>query len=76
MKARIRELIHAVPFKPFVIHMTNGREYRIDHPDFVLASPNNQSWIITEEPENDRVHHIAALLIVSIEYASDPMVAS
>ena len=31
MKARIRELIHAVPFQPFIIRMADGREYRVDH---------------------------------------------
>ena len=76
MKARIRELIHIIPFQPFVIHMAKGREYRVEHPDFVLASPNNQSWIIIEEPDNDRVHYIAALLIVSIEHASDANLAA
>ncbi len=32
MKARIRDLLHASPFQPFVIRMADGREYRIDDP--------------------------------------------
>ena len=76
MKERIREVLHAVPFLPFVIYMADGRKFRVEHPDFVLASPKNQSWVIVEEPDNDRVHHLAALLITGVEYASDASVAS
>ena len=76
MKARIRELLQAVPFRPFVIHMANGREYRVEHPEFVLASPSNQSQIIIEEPENDRIHHIAVLMITSVEETTDANLAA
>ena len=76
MKERIRELLHTTPFQPFIIYMADGRKFRVDHPDFVLASPKNQSWVIVEEPDNDRVHHLAALLMTGVEYASDASVAS
>ena len=71
MKARIRELLHAVPFRPFIVHMADGREYRVDHPDFVFAPPTNQSRVIIEEPENGRTHHLSALLMTSIEEITD-----
>lgn len=76
MKERIRELLHAIPFQSFVIYMADGRQFRVDHPDLVLASPKNQSWVIVEEPNNDWMHHLAALLMTGVEYASDASVAS
>ncbi len=69
VKARIRELIRATPFQPFIIRMTDGRQYRVDHPDFVLASSNDVSQVIIEEPDN-RMHFLSALLMTSIEQAS------
>ena len=66
MKARIRDLIRATPFQPFVIRMADGREYRVEHPDFVLASSNDFSQVIIEEPDN-RMHYLSALLMTSIE---------
>ena len=51
--------------------MADGRNYRVDHPDFVLASSNNQSRIIIEDPENDRTHTLFALLITSVEETTD-----
>jgi hypothetical protein len=68
MKARIRELLRAVPFQPFIIRMADGREYRIDHPDFVLAAASEVPQITIEERDG-RQHYLSALLITSIEHA-------
>ena len=76
MKERIRQLLHTIPFQPFVIHMADGRQFRVEHPDFVLASPKNQSWVIVEEPDNDLMQHLAAMLITGVEYVSDASIAS
>lgn len=73
VKGRIRELLRAVPFQPFVIRLADGREYRIDHPDFVLA-PSSDVPQITIEEANGSVHFLSALLITSVERArhADP----
>lgn len=68
MKARIRELLHAVPFQPFVIRMADEREYRIAHPDFVLASSTEVPQVIVEDPDG-RTHFLSVLLMTSIEQA-------
>ena len=65
MKARIRELLYATPFQPFVIRMADGREYRIDHPDFVLARSGTPQ-VIVEEPSGS-VHFLSVLLMTSVE---------
>lgn len=69
MKARIRELLRASPFRPFVIRVADGREYRIEHPDFVLAPSTEIPQITIEEPDG-RLHFISALLITSVEQAA------
>jgi hypothetical protein len=66
MKQRIRDLLRAIPFQSFVIRMADGREYRIDHPDFVLAAASDIPQITIEEP-NGTVHFLSALLVTSIE---------
>ncbi len=76
MKVRIRQLLHSVPFQPFVIRMADGQEFRIEHPDFVLASSKNQSEIVVEEETSDRMHFLSALLITSVEKVSDASLAA
>ena len=76
MKERIRELLRAVRFQSFVIYMADGRTFRISHPDFVFAPPTNQSYVIVAEENQDRLHHLSALLMTGVEYTSDAGVAS
>ena len=66
MKARIRQLLHASPFQPFVIRMADGREYRIEHPDFVLAAASEIPQITIEDADGCH-HYLSVLLITSIE---------
>jgi len=46
--------------------MADGREYRIDHPDFVLAAASDVPQVTIEEP-NGHVHFLSVLLMASIE---------
>lgn len=75
MKARIRQLLHASPFQPFVIRMADGREYRIAHPDFVLAAASDIPQITIEDDDGCQ-HYLSVLLITSIERVGAASVGS
>jgi hypothetical protein len=64
MKQRIRELLHATPFRPFIIRMADGKEYRVNHPDFVAAGSDTPN-IYVEEPDGT-FHFLSALLVTSL----------
>ena len=34
-----RDLLHHTPFQPFRVHLVDGNNLRVPHPDFVLATP-------------------------------------
>ena len=38
----LRELLAAVPFRPFVVCLTDGRKLPVDHPDFMLITPSGR----------------------------------
>jgi hypothetical protein len=61
----IQETLHQAPFCPFTIRMTSGKEYTVDHPDFVSASRSYRRLYIST-PENDRVDIVDTLMIESI----------
>ena len=67
MKSRVRRLLCAKPFQPFVICMIDRTEHRVTDPSFVMASPNEQSSIIVEEMIEDRMHYLSPSLIYSVE---------
>jgi hypothetical protein len=66
MKPRIRQLLGAAPFQPFIIRMADGKEYRINYPDFVLAASSDVPQITIEEPDGSQ-HYLSALLVTSVE---------
>ncbi len=68
MKARIRALLRATPFQPFTISLADGREYPVEHPDFVLASSTDVPQVIIEEAGGE-THFLSLLLIASIKQA-------
>ena len=44
----ISDYLHATPFVPFTVHLTDGRTYVVDHPDFTLWSRDRQNLGIVE----------------------------
>ncbi len=44
-------------------------EYRIDHPDFVLAASSESPQVIVEEMDGS-VHFLSVLLMTSVELVS------
>ncbi len=39
---QLRAMLKAVPFRPFTLHMADGRAFPIPHPDFLLMSPSGR----------------------------------
>jgi len=74
LKEQIRELLRAVPFVPFVIHMAGGKSVPVVHPDFILAA-SDAPHVIVEEP-NGRNHTLNVMLITSLKKASPQETAS
>jgi hypothetical protein len=37
-KKEIRELVHHSPFQPFRLHLDDGKDLRVPHPDFALVT--------------------------------------
>jgi hypothetical protein len=39
------------PFRPFTIHMGDGRSFRVDHPEFLSRFPSGRT-IIVHQPDD------------------------
>jgi hypothetical protein len=65
MKQKIRDLLAASPFIPFLIHTADGKSLRVAHPDFILAA-SDAPHVIVEET-NGRAHTVNIMLITSLE---------
>lgn len=45
----IRKLYQAAPFRPFEIILENGRRVRVNHPEFMALSPDEDVIVVFEE---------------------------
>lgn len=61
----IKEFARAAPFVPFVVRMTDGRRFTIEHPDYVSVSPQGTRVIIYDRKEHET--HLSGLLVASVE---------
>jgi hypothetical protein len=65
MTDKVRELMHAVPFAPFVIKSSDGKEYYVKHPDYLAISPKGGRVSVFADSEVDTM--LTALHIVAVE---------
>ena len=63
----IKEVLHQQPFRPFSIRMTSGKEYKVEHPDFIGASRTYRRLYVATD-EEDRVDILDTLMIESLHH--------
>jgi hypothetical protein len=66
---QLREAIHKQPFEPFTICLTDGRSFRVKHPEYVAIFPEgNRTFIVFGPEEEYRI--LDAFLVTSLDYAN------
>ena len=58
----IRKLHEASPFRPFLIHIADGRKVRVAHPDFMATAPAARTVVVYQP---DGSFEIVELLLVT-----------
>ena len=65
MTDEVRKLMHAEPFHPFLVKTSDGRQYRVKHPDYVAISPKGGRITVYADEETSST--LSALHIVAVE---------
>lgn len=61
---QLREVHAARPFEPFTMHLTDGRDFTVSHPEFLAVSPGGRTaYLAVGEHKLERIE---GLMIVSI----------
>jgi hypothetical protein len=58
----VRRLYEARPFRPFVIHMADGQNIRVAHPEFMAIGPGARTMVVYQP---DGSFEIVDLLLVT-----------
>jgi len=68
MKAdEIRRLLHAQPFRPFVIHVADGGHLLVKHEDFVALAPSGREMLVYRHDKQDDYEIVDLLLVTRLE---------
>ena len=62
----LQETLRAVPFKPFTMHLADGRSVPVPHPDFITVTGAGRTAIVASRTE-DRFTIIDLLLVTQLE---------
>lgn len=64
---QLRAVLKAVPFRPFNLHMADGRSFPIPHPDFLIMSPTGRMGFAFGN--DDECSILDLLLMTEIEFS-------
>ena len=62
---QLREVWKADPFRPFTIHLADGRSVTVNHRDFLMLSPSGRT-IVVFDPQ-DRMNILDLLLVTNLQ---------
>lgn len=62
---QVNNLYNVTPFKPFIIHLADGRRIPVQHREFMVISPSGRS-IVVYQPD-DSFNIINLLLVKFLE---------
>jgi hypothetical protein len=62
---RLKELYESQPFRPFVIHLADGRSIPVHHRDFIMAVPSGRTVVVAQP--DDSMNIIDLLLVTDVE---------
>lgn len=62
---QLRAARRVIPFRPFKIHLSDGRQFRVRHPDFFFVSPGGETVFVFNRKGAAAI--MGSSLITSIE---------
>ena len=62
---QVKRLYEATPFKPFMMHLADGREIPVRHREFMAFSPSGRTVVVYQPDDSCDV--IDLLLVTSLE---------
>ncbi len=67
---RIRDAYNQQPFRPFVLHLADGRGIPVVHREFMVTTPSGRTIIVVQPDESFNI--IDLLLVTDLEFKPIP----
>ena len=66
-KEALSDRLHASPFKPFALRLTDGTLLPVPHPDFVSLTRGGRTVIVHKEGEHFSILDLALVTALEVE---------
>ncbi len=63
---QLRTAYRAQPFRPFVLHLADGRQIPVQHPEFIMTVPSGRTVFVVQPDDSSNI--IDLLLVTDIEF--------
>ncbi len=63
---QVRSAYNAQPFRPFVMHLADGREVPVRHREFIMTVPSGRTVVVCQP--DDTVNIIDLLVVTDLEF--------
>ncbi len=67
---QMRTAYQAQPFRPFIMHLADGRTVPVEHREFMMTVPSGRTVIVAQP--DDTVNIIDLLLVTDLEIKPTP----
>jgi hypothetical protein len=74
LMGQVWEATRAQPFRPFLLKLSDGRNYNISHADSIRVTPSGRERLSVADPNG--IHHIDPVTIVAFETLESPSPSS
>lgn len=64
-KEQVRQLSDAEPFRPFIIHLADGRSIPVHHREFLATAPSGRTLIVYQP--DDSFNIVDLMLVTDLE---------
>jgi hypothetical protein len=62
---QLRNVYNAQPFRPFIIHLADGRQIPVRHRDFMMTVPSGRTIVVCQP--DDTLNIVDLLLVTDLE---------
>ena len=69
---QLRSAREAAPFRPFTVHLADGRALRVPHPDFLSVSPGGRTVIVYQADERFSIVDLLLVTELAVEAPARP----
>ncbi len=63
---QLKAAYHERPFRPFIMHLADGRQIAVEHPEFMAAAPSGRTVMVYQPDDTSNIFDL--LLVTDLEY--------